>query len=153
MAPIRQSTARVPIPVAPRTQPAPLDDNDRQFLREQKDLETSLDKEQRVLEQIHSQEMAQAKAKANAQEVAQRHAAELQAQQEQRQRDEQQLQTRQQIRRQAAQASAADAQKLKTPAAEAGKPKKKIERTTTRSPSDRSDSVQRAGLARSRSFR
>jgi hypothetical protein len=134
VAPIRQLTAPVPIPVAPRTQPVSLDNNDRQFLREQKDLKAGLDKEQRVLKQIQSQEMAQAKVKANAQEVAQRHAAELQAQQEQRQRAEQQLQTRQQIRRQAAQVSAADAQNLKKPAAEAGKPKKNEKKDDNQKP-------------------
>jgi hypothetical protein len=122
-APIRQRIAPVPIPVAPRTGPAPGGNDERQFLREQKDLKASQDKEQRALEQVHRQEMAQAQAKANAQEVAQRHAAELQAQQEQRQRAEQQLQTRQQIQRQAAQASAANAKKLTKPAAERGKPK------------------------------
>lgn len=123
VAPIRHDIAPVAIPVAPRSQLAPRDNNERQFVREQKDLKTNEDKQRRMLEQIHRQEMTQAQAKANAQEVAQRHAAELQAQQEQRQRGEQQLQVRQQIRRQAEQASAANVEKSRKPPAKAVKPK------------------------------
>jgi hypothetical protein len=115
--PIRRGAAPVPIPVAPRTKPAPRDNDERQFRREQQELKASQDKQQRALEQIHRQEMAKAKAKADAQEVAQRHAAELKAQQELRQRAEQQLQTRQQIERQAAKASAAEANKSRKPPA------------------------------------
>jgi len=129
----QSSTARPPavvpirrgnIPVAPRTRPAPRENNERQFLREQKDLKASQDKDRRALEQIHRQETAQSHARVNAQEVAQRHVAERQAQQEQRQGAEQQLQTRQQIERQAAQASAAKPHKPPKPPGEPAKPKK-----------------------------
>lgn len=128
VAPFRPGTAPVPIPVAPRVKPAPQNIDERQFVREQKDLKANQDKQQRALEQIHRQEMAQAAAKANAQEVTQRHAAELQALQEQRLRAAQQLQTRQQIERQAAQASAAKAQKPpKPPPAAKPKDEKKVD--------------------------
>ncbi len=124
-APTRQRSAQVPIAVAPRTKPAPRDnDDERQFLREQKDLRTSQDRERRVLEQIHRQETARPPAKANAQDVKKRHAAEVQEQKEQRRGAEQQLQTRQQIQRQAAQASAAKPDKRPKPSGEAAKPKK-----------------------------
>src|SRR6185295_8901227 len=42
-----------PAEVAPRTRPAPRDSNERQFVREQKDLRESQDKDRRALEQIH----------------------------------------------------------------------------------------------------
>jgi hypothetical protein len=112
-----------PIPVAPRTKPAPRDNNERQYQREQKDLKASQDRERRDLERTHRQETAQAQARPNANEVAQRHRAELQAQQEQRNSAEKQLQTRQRIERKAAQASAAELRRAK-PAAEPGRPKK-----------------------------
>ena len=65
------AAAPVAIPVAPRVKPAPQGNSERQFEREQKDLQARLDKEQRALDQIHRQELAQAQAKANAQEVSQ----------------------------------------------------------------------------------
>jgi len=123
--PMRDGISSVPILVAPRTKPMARDDNEREFLREQKDLQASETKERRALEAIHRQEMAKRPAKSNAKEVTQRHAAEVQEQGEQRQRAEQQLQTRQQIRRQAAQASEAkDKKPRKPPAADTDKPKK-----------------------------
>jgi hypothetical protein len=125
VAPGRPGTAPVPIPVAPRLQPATRENTntERVFQREQKDLQASQDKERKALEQIQRQETAQAQArKADAQELAKRHAAELQAQQEQRQLAAQQLQTRQLIRRQAVPASAVNAPKTSAKPAEA-KPK------------------------------
>jgi hypothetical protein len=119
--PTRHGSAPAPIPVAPRVRPAPQSNDERQFQREQKDLKTRLDKEQRALEQIQRQEKAQAKVKADAEAVAQRHAAESQALQEQRQRDQEQLQTRQEIERQAARASAAREKAAQKPPAELGK--------------------------------
>jgi hypothetical protein len=117
-APIRQETAPVPIPVAPRTRPVLRDASESQYQREQKDLKAAQDKQQKTLDKIHRQELAQAQAKkADAQEVAQRHTAELQAQQEQRQVAAQQLQTRQQIERQAARVSATHTQNSPKPQA------------------------------------
>ncbi len=109
--PVRKESGPVPIPVAPRAQPAPRTNNERQFAREQENLRRNLEKERRTLEQMQQQEKAQAQAKADAKAVAERHAAEMKAQQERRQRAEQQLKTRQQIERQAAQASAGAARK------------------------------------------
>ena len=123
VAPVRQWNAPVPIPVAPRIKLVQKDNTDSRFLREQKDLKANLDKQQKVLEQVHRQELAQAQAKANAQEVAQRQAAELKALQEQRQLATQVLQTQQQIRRQAAQVTAAQEEKLKKQPAKPVKPK------------------------------
>jgi hypothetical protein len=125
VAPFRPGTASVPIPVAPRTRPAPQGDNERQFAREQRDLQTSQERDRRALEQIHRQEVTKEPARANSQEMVQRQAAEVQAQREQRQHGEQQLQTRQQIQRQAAQASVAKDNKPQKPPAEADKPKNK----------------------------
>lgn len=123
VAPVRQQTAPVPIPVAPRVKLVQQDNTDSKFQREQKDLKANLDKQQKALEQVHRQELAQAQAKANAQEVAQRQAAELKAQQEQRQLATQVLQNQQQIRRQAAQVTAAQGQKAKKPPVKADQPK------------------------------
>jgi hypothetical protein len=124
MAPGRQRTAEIPLAVAPRTKPGSRDNNEREFLREQKDLKASQDKEQRVLEQIHRQETARPQARASDKEVAQRHAAELKEQREHRHGAEQQLQARQQIRRQASKASAAQPNRQPKPPGEAAKPKK-----------------------------
>ncbi|MGA9752235.1 MAG: OmpH family outer membrane protein [Acidobacteriota bacterium] len=129
--PGRQEPAAVSIPVAPRVKSAPATVDERQFQREQKDLKAKMDKEQQALDQIHRQEMKQAKAKADAQAVEQRHAAEVQALQEQRQHSEQQLQTRQQIERQAAQASAAKAHASPKPPADQGKKAKTEKKSDT----------------------
>lgn len=111
----------VPIPVAPRAKPARPQADERQFQREEKDLKAKLDKEQRALDQLHRQEKAQAvRAKANAEEMAQRHAAEVKEQQELRRRAAEQLQVRQQIERRAAEASPAEGK----PGKPAGKPAK-----------------------------
>jgi len=115
---VRPAIAPVPIPVAPRTPLAPQVVKESQFVKEQRDLKANQDKQQKALDQIHRQELAQAQAKkVNAQEVAQQHAAELQALQDQRQRTAQQLQTRQQIQRQAVQATAANVKQLPKPLA------------------------------------
>jgi hypothetical protein len=95
------------IPVAPRAKPLPHPDNDRQFQRENQDLKAAQDKERRRLEQIHRQELAKAKADADAREVKQRQAAELKEQQEQRRRAAEQLRTQQDLRRAAAREPAA----------------------------------------------
>lgn len=124
-APIRRESGSVPIPVAPRVIPAPRGNSERQFVREQRDLQVRLDKEQRALDQLHRQELAQAQAKANAQEVSKQHAAELQVQQERRQRSSQQLQIRQQIERQAAQVTGAPARKAPGTPAEHAKDRNK----------------------------
>jgi hypothetical protein len=123
VAPIHREAGPVPIPVAPRVKPAPQGNSERQFAREQKDLQARLDKEQKALDQIHRQELAQAQVKANAQEVTQQHAAELQAQQERRERAGQQLQTRQQIERQAAQVTIAPVRRAPGSPAEPAKDK------------------------------
>lgn len=102
-----------PMPVAPRTRPAPRTDSERQFLREQRDLRESQARDRQALEQGHRRETAEARAKANAKEVAERQAAEVKAQQEQRQRADRQLKTRQQIQRRAAEADADKARKPK----------------------------------------
>lgn len=122
--PVGRQTGPVPIPVAPRVKPAPQGNSERQFAREQKDLQARLDREQRALDQLHRQELAQAQARANAQELSKQHAAELHAHQERRQRAGQQLQTRQQLERQAAQVTVAPARKAPGSPAEPGKPDK-----------------------------
>lgn len=123
-APLRPGIESVPIPVAPRAKPAARADSERQFAREQRDLRAKEDNERRTLEQLHRQEMAQARARANAQEVQERHAVEMKEQGEQRQRSEQQLRTRQQLQRQAAKESEAKAKKPRKPQAEPRKPNK-----------------------------
>lgn len=110
--PLRQHDVAVPIPVAPRARPVRRGtDSERQFRREQQALKASQVRQQRALEQFHRQEMTQSKARADARDVAARHAAELRAQQEQRQRGAQQLRARQQIEREAAKATADNASK------------------------------------------
>ncbi len=140
----RKQDAKVPIAVAPRAQPTPKKVNEREFVREQKDLQSNQQKKQRELEQMQRQEKAQSAAEAKSQPAAksndesggrlrrqhprpahrtyrQRHAAELQEQKILRERTAEQLKTRQQIQRQAAQASA---EKAKAPAkAQADQPK------------------------------
>jgi hypothetical protein len=123
--PMRRETSSIPIPVARRKNPAPTTDNERQFLREQQDLQASEGRDRRALEAIHRDEMAKPPARSNPMEVTQRHAAEVLEQREQGQRAEHQLQTRQQIQRQAARASEPkDKKPHKPPAAAADKPKK-----------------------------
>jgi hypothetical protein len=119
----RGRPAPVAIPVAPRVRPVPRANDEGQFLREQKELKATAEKQRRTLEQIQRQEMAQARAKADAQEVAQRHAAELKADQEQRQHAERQLQTRQQVQRQAAEVSRANAPRPEKRAVPPSRPK------------------------------
>lgn len=106
------------IPVAPRAKPLPRADDDRQFRRENQDLQAAQDKERRRLEQIHRQELAKAKADADARELKRRQAAELKEQQEQRRRAAEQLRTQQDLRRAAAREPAAQ------PAAKPAKPGK-----------------------------
>ena len=136
--------AQVPIAVAPRAQPTPKKVDEREFVREQKELQSNQQKKQRELEQLQRQENAQSPAKgkpqpavqsnekgaqgtpkASAQDIQKRHAAELQEQKVLRERTAEQLKTRQQIQRQAAQASA---EKAKAPAKAQGEQPKQGEK-------------------------
>ncbi len=59
----RKQDAKVPIAVAPRAQPTPKKVNEREFVREQKALESNQQKKQQALEQNQRREKAQAAAK------------------------------------------------------------------------------------------
>jgi hypothetical protein len=124
--PYQRERTEVPVPVAPRVAPAPQKVDERQFRREQQQLQAEQEKEQRELQQLQRQDKAQGRApksgatkepnpaeaqksgrQPNAEKVEQRHAAELAEQQMLRQREAEQLKNRQRIERQAAQESAA----------------------------------------------
>ncbi len=115
---VQREKAPVPIPVAPRAQPSPQKVDEKQFTREQRQLQSNLEKERRELEQAQRQEKTRNKANADAKELEQRHSAELKAQQAQRERAAQQLRNRQQLERQAAEVSKPEARDKQQPPAE-----------------------------------
>lgn len=103
---------RTPITaVAPPVNAVTQQEVQRRHQEELKSLQAHQEAERKRLEQIHQQEQGDAKANANAAEMAQRHAAEMKALEEQHARAAQQLKSRQQLEEQAAKASEAKGKK------------------------------------------
>lgn len=94
------------MPVAPRTEAAGNDDEQR-FRREQSELRSSQGRDEQALDAIHHQEMAQWQSRAETQVTSKRGAAEAQSLRNQQRGAQQQLQKRQQIQVESARAGVA----------------------------------------------